>query len=59
METPPLVLGILAGQEVLGARLVHFPQVVLVGPSDLCGPCGLGFQGPQADPSHQAVLCRL
>lgn len=59
METPPSVLEIPAGLEALGVQLVRSPQVVLGDPSGLCGLCGLGFQGPQAGPFHQEVLCHL
>lgn len=55
----PSVLEILAGPEAPGAQPVHSPQVVLEGPSGRCGLCDQGFQGPQAVPSHQEVLCHL
>lgn len=59
METHPEVLEILAGQVALGAQEGHSPLVVLGDPLGQCDPCGLGFQGLQAGPSHLAVLCHL
>lgn len=55
----PSVLEILAGPEARGGQPVHSLQVVLGGPSGRCGLCDQGFQGPQAVPSHQEVLCHL
>lgn len=55
----PSVPEILAVPGALGVRPVHSPQVVLGGPSGLCGLCDLGFQGPQAGPFHQEILCHL
>lgn len=57
--TLPSVREILAGLEALGARSLHSPQGALGDPSGLCGLCDLEFQGPQAGPSHQEVLCHL
>ena len=59
LSSLPAVLEILAGQVALGAQEGHSPLVVLGDPLGQYDPCGLGFQGLQAGPSHLVVLCHL